>query len=86
MNTKVIGAFISFIVLLAVWIALTLLKNPDLAGLLDFVKGATMTAWTACALFFETASVKTGTGTGTGTDSSPATTNVGSEPNPKVIG
>ena len=80
MNTKVIGAFISFTVLLAVWIGLTLLKNPDLAGLLDFVKGATMTAWTACALFFETASAKTGT------DSSPATTNVGSEPNPKVVG
>lgn len=82
MNTKVIGAFISFTGLLAVWIALTLLKNPDLVGLLDFVKGATMTAWTACALFFETASAKTGTGT----DSSPTTTNVGSEPNPKVVG
>lgn len=58
MNQKVLASFISFAILLAVWIALTLLKNPDLSGLLDFVKGATMTAWTACALFFETSTTK----------------------------
>ena len=62
MNQKVLASFISFAILLAVWIALTLLKNPDLVGLLDFVKGATMTAWTACALFFETDKAEAATG------------------------
>jgi hypothetical protein len=55
-NTKVIASFIAFAVLLIVWIYLaeSITAHPELSDLLIFVKGATVTAWTAAALFFET--------------------------------
>lgn len=53
MNQKVLASFIFFVLLLATWIALALIAKPELSGLLDFVKSATLTAWTASALFFE---------------------------------
>lgn len=55
MNSKVTAAFISFAILLAVWIGLAEAAKTELSDLLVFVKGATITAWTAAALFFETA-------------------------------
>lgn len=58
MNAKVQAAFASFGVLLAVWISLVELNKPELYDLVTFIKGATFTAWTAAALFFETNSVQ----------------------------
>lgn len=54
MNEKVKAAFIAFALLLMVWVLLAIYAKPELAELLTFVKGATVTAWTAAALFFET--------------------------------
>ena len=54
MNAKVVASFVSFVVLLAVWVALAITARPELSGILQFVQGACVTAWTASALFFET--------------------------------